>query len=378
MQVWAVRGIFFVQSMAFGAWLPRIPDYKVALAADTGDLGLALAGLPAGSMIGFAFAARFAEALGPRRACMMAGPLLALTFVPVGLADSLAWLFATLFVSGIAVALIEVGMSSKAGQMEQTSGRRMMSVCHGFWSIGSVVGALTGGILSQLGLSPLGQFATLYPVLAVAAFIVAALAPPDPAATRVDRSGGFALPAGPLVVLCILPVGIMATEGAVMDWSAVFVREVLAGGPIAAASAYAVFSTLMAASRLSADRLAERFGARNVIVAASASAAAGLALFALAPNLPLALAGAALMGAGVAPVFPLVVSAAAAAPGRSSEANVTAASFVAFVVFLATPPLVGGLAEVLGLRGAFLALVPTILLTAAVAFAARFANNTAS
>jgi MFS family permease len=121
----------------------------------------------------------------------------------------------------------------------------------------------------------------------------------------------------------------------------------------------------MAATRLAGDRLAERFGAASIVLVSCLAASLGAGLFAAAPNFPVALVGAALAGFGVASVYPLAVSAAAASPGKSSEANVAAVSFIAFSVFLAGPPIIGGLAELFDLRVALAILVPAALVSAA-------------
>ena len=362
----AIRFVFLIEAVIIGAWLPRIPDINSALLMDAGVLGIVLVGLPAGTLLGFLVAARFAEAVGLRRACMMAGPAFALAFITPGLAPSPYSLFAALFLCGFVVALIEVAMNTKASEIEKTAGRRIMSQCHGFWSIGSVIGALLGGLFAQAAIPSGTQFLILNPLFALAAFGAAWLMPPDPKRAQSEELARFfALPGKALVILCLMPVGIMALEGAMMDWSAVFVREVLAGEPAEAAAAYAVFATCMAVTRLAGDRLAERFGAATVVLVSCLSAALGAALFATAPNLAIAIVGAALAGFGVATVYPLAVSAAAVAPGKSSEANVAAVSFIAFSVFLAGPPIIGGLAELFDLRIALAILVPAALVSAA-------------
>lgn len=363
---WAIRFVFLTEAVTIGAWLPRIPDIKNILQMDAGLLGIALVGLPAGTLLGFAVAARFAETVGLRRACLIAGPAFAITFIAPGLATSTATLFAALAICGFTVALIEVAMNTKAGQIEKVSGRRIMSQCHGFWSIGTVVGALIGGLFAQAAVPASVQFAIVNPLFALAAFAAAWSMPADPKRVIETKAAGFfALPAKALIILCLMPVGIMALEGAMMDWSAVFVREVLNGEPAEAAAAYAVFATMMAVTRLAGDRLADRFGAVAIVLVSCLSAATGAGLFAVAPGLPLALLGSALAGFGVATVYPLAVSAAAAAPGKSPEANVAAVSFIAFSVFLAGPPIIGGLADLFGLRIALAILVPAGLISAA-------------
>lgn len=372
----AIRFVFMMEAVTIGAWLPRIPDFKIALAMDDGVLGIVLAALPAGTMVGFLAAARFAETVGLRMACMIAGPAFALSFILPGIASGPSSLFAALFVCGFIVALIEVAMNTEAGAIEKRAGRRIMSQCHGFWSIGTVVGAALGGLFAQAAISPAWQFVLLNPLFAIAALAAAWMLPPDPARQPTEGAARFfTLPGRALFVLCLMPVGIMALEGAMMDWSAVFVREVLLGEPFEAAAAYSVFAAMMAVTRLAGDRLAERFGPARVVLVSALSAALGAALFAAAPDLAVALAGAALAGFGVATVYPLSVSAAAAAPGKSAEANVAAVSFIAFSVFLVGPPVIGGLAELFGLRIALALLVPGALVAAALHGSVRVADR---
>jgi len=132
---------------------------------------------------------------------------------------------------------------------------------------------------------------------------------------------------------------------------------------------------LMAVTRLAGDRLAERFGAAAIVLVSSLSAALGATLFVSAPGFTVALVGAALAGFGVATVYPLAVSAAARAPGKSPEANVAAVSFIAFSVFLLAPPVIGGLADFFGLRIALAILVPAALASAALCHTVRIGTR---
>ncbi len=329
-------------------------------------LGLCLVGLPVGTLIGFAIAAPIIGALGLRRACMIAGPVFAVSFMLPGFSTSAVMLFGLLVVCGLTVSQIEVAMNTKAGQMEAAFRRRIMAQCHGFWSIGTVIGALIGGGIAELGLTMATQFLIAGPIFAVASWYAGYRLPGEAVSDRPASSGGFfVLPDRALVLLCLMPVGTMVLEGAMMDWSAVFVREVVLADPLAAATTYAVFSAMMAVARLLGDALATRFGAVKVVLVSCLTAAGGMAIFSLATVFELNLLGAALTGLGVATVYPLAVSAAASAPGRSREANVAAVSFIAFSAFLVGPPLIGGLAEAFDLRLALALLVVAALASAA-------------
>lgn len=352
--MWAIGVVFMTEAMVLGAWFPRIADVKRGLQLSDGVLGLCLVGLPVGTLLGFLIAPPLVRGLGPRRACAITGALFAISFLLPGLATSALTLFLALFFCGLAVAQIEVAMNTKAGHMEKASRRRIMSRCHGFWSIGSVIGALIGGGLAELGFNLMAQYMLLSPLFAFIAIAGAWHLPPDsPPAQQVERrSPLIVLPPLALVPLCLMPVGIMAVEGAVMDWSAVFVREYLIDDPMPAAIAYSLFAAAMAVTRFSGDWLAERFGPVRVVTVSCVFAIVGIGLFAFAPTIGQAYIGAALAGFGVATVYPLAVSAAAAAPGRSSEDNVAAISFIAFSAFLVSPPLIGAVAELTSLRWA--------------------------
>jgi len=155
----------------------------------------------------------------------------------------------------------------------------------------------------------------------------------------------------------------MMIEGMFIDWSAVFVREVLAGSAVAIAIVYAAFSCVMAITRLGGDWLATRFGDVPLVRASALCGIAGTVLFALAPSTTLAFAGAALAGAGVAVVFPLAVSAAARRTDRAPADNVAALNMISFSAFLFAPPLIGFLSEAFTLRIAILSLVPGAVLS---------------
>ena len=177
----------------------------------------------------------------------------------------------------------------------------------------------------------------------------------------------FTLPSRAILLLCIMPLGIMVVEGAFIDWSAVFMRSVLDASPLVIGVAYAFFSSVMAATRLGGDAIATRVGDLAVVRWSGLAASVGVALFALAPSVPVAFAGAALAGAGVAIVYPLAVTAAARRPGRSSADNVAALTMISFSAFLFAPPLIGFLSDAVGLRTALALLAPLAFTTALLA-----------
>lgn len=361
----AIFAVFFLESSVLGHWIPRIPDIKTRLGLDDAELGLALLCLPLGTLTGLALAGRVIERTGLRGACRIFLPAWAMLFLLPALADSFAALGAALVVVGLSVGMIETAMNTEAARQESASGRRLMSRCHGFWSLGSMVGALCGAFVAQHGVGLAAHFAVAMPIVAVLGFAAASALPVAPAGPAVPAGDSplFRLPARAIVPLCLMPLGLMMVEGAFIDWSAVFARRVLEASPLAIGVVYAAFSLVMAVTRLSGDALAERHGDVAVARASAIAATLGIAGFALAPNVPVAFVAAAVAGAGVAIVYPLAITAVAARPGRSPTDNVAAMNMISFSAFLLAPPLIGFLSQATSLRVALLALVPLALTT---------------
>lgn len=380
--MWAIFGVFFFESLAIGQWIPRIPDIKASLGLSDAELGLALLSMPLGTVIGLAVSGKIIELLGLRGSCRLFLPLWSLLFITPGLAQTMSQLMAALAVSGVAIGLIETAMNTEAARLETACKKRLMSRCHGFWSIGTMVGALSGGLIAQQGVSVAMHFIFVMPLIAIGGYYVASALP---VLSSLNESSGRAsssaplssneaaksrlitLPSKALLLLCIMPLGVMMVEGAFIDWSAVFMRDIMSASPLTIAITYSFFSVVMAAVRLSGDAISERYQESTIVRFSGIAAMIGIGMFALAPSTLWAFAAAALAGAGVAIVFPLAVTAAANRPGRSPAENVAALNMIAFSAFLIAPPLIGFLSELIDLRYALLALVPCALLTVVLA-----------
>jgi len=360
----AIFSVFFLEAVVLGNWIPRIPDIKANLTLSDAMLGLCLLAIPLGTVVGLLVAGRIMERTGYRKACQIFLPLWAILFVLPAFADSAMLLAMALLACGFAVGIIEVAMNTEADRIEAAMDTRLMSRCHGFWSLGSMVGALLGGAIAQFGFSVQAHFVIVMPVIAVVGYYMSSLLPKS--GLPETKSGDdklFRLPHPSVMLLCLMPIGVMVVEGAFIDWSAVFMRSILDAPPIVISVTYAFFSVVMAVVRLSGDSLAERYGDYRLLLVSGFAATLGIATFAMAPNVVIAFFGAALSGMGVAIVYPLAVSAVARRPGRSAADNVAAISMIAFTAFLIAPPLIGFLSELFGLRWALLLLAPIAFCT---------------
>ncbi|MEE9336344.1 MAG: MFS transporter [Granulosicoccaceae bacterium] len=364
---YAVFAVFFVESAVLGNWIPRIPELKAKLELSDTGLGLCLLAVPLGTILGLLVAGRILEVIGLRKGCQLFLPLWALFFMLPSQANTSVLFAASLVLCGATVGLVEVAMNTTADAIERFRGIRIMSRCHGFWSLGSMAGAIAGSALAQMAIDVKWHFGVMMPLLAILGYVAASKIEENEIAsadnTHADDASHFRLPSRAILLLCIMPLGIMSIEGAFIDWSAVFMDSILSASPWVIGLTYAFFSVVMASVRLSGDMLADRFGAYTIVRTSGLAAAAGIILFAMAPSVPVALLGAALSGLGVAVVYPMAVTAAARRPGRSSADNVAALTMISFCAFLVAPPIIGFISDCLGLRWALALLAPLALKT---------------
>ncbi len=341
---------FFGHAVVFGTWASRVPAVKHALGLSDAQLGLAFFGMAAGTLIGSRLGGALASRLGAWRVVQTGLPVLAVALVVAAAAGDLATLTAALVALGITAAVVDVAMNAEAVVVERARGRPLMSGFHGFWSVGLMVGAVGGIGAAALDLRPVVHFALAGAIVAAGSAPFLARLPHRSIPIRpAEAAGGWS---AKLVVLGLIAFCSFFAEGAAADWSAVYLRDRADAGAAIAAAAFASFSLAMAASRLAGDRLAARFGPVRLTRVASVTAGLGLALALLIPTSAAGLVGFALLGAGIAPIVPTVISAAGGARLGTPEAVVSRVFAVGYVGEIIGPATIGFTAGQIGLRAA--------------------------
>jgi MFS family permease len=354
---------FFLFALTTGALMARLPDIQTHLNVTEGQLGLTMIGMAIGSLISLTFGASVIEKLGVRTTAFFTvlGPALLFATIPwLGAAPAV---FAVLFVTGLLSGALEINLNVEIDRLEMHTGGRFMNRAHGFWSVGFFVTALAGAGIRQSGLSVeahLGLVAVI--IVLVGGFMISGIVPaPAPQRTIGENTHRIAFPHWGLLPLCLIGFSAFLVEGAGIDWSAIYMRDVFAVQPFIGGMGLTLFAFFMALMRLFADPVVARFGPRNVAMVLLSLASVGVLMVGYAPIPEVALAGFALMGIGCSAVYPLAVSAAAQRTDRPAAVNVAALGQVSFVVFFLAPPLLGFVAEYLGIRNSYLICLPLLL-----------------
>ena len=375
----ATVAAFVSHGLLFASWTAHIPLIKDRLGLTDGALGLALLGAPVGSVAAMVIVARILPRLGSKRMVQIsllgysvAGPL-------VGLAGSLAALFAALFAWGAFQGTLDVSMNTQAVTVERAASRPLMSGFHACWSIGAFAGAGIGALGVAAGLSLTPQLLLLaVPVLLIAGGLTTLMLP-DPAAIELASTGE---PAGrqekprqtmarisrPVLVLGAIAFASMLCEGASADWASVYLRGSIHVSAGEAGLGYTTFALMMVLVRLSGNRLLTLFPRRRLLPALAIVATAGFAAGLLGGSAASVLAGFGCLGIGLALVIPTVNSAAGRLPGLSPGAAIAMVSAWGWAGFVFGPPIIGELASATSLTAA-LGILP--VLTVCIAYGTR-------
>ena len=370
---WATRLQFAVLGVLIGTWGAHIPSLKAHHTLSEGSLSAVLLAAALGAVSSLFTAGRVIGRLGARRtaavAAALGGGLLGCLLEFQGLPALLlvAW------VLGACMSLYDVALNTEGAALERLGGRPFMSHLHGMFSVGGMLGAGAVAALLAAGATPRAQFWGLgLGVALVAVWAARGMLPEEGRATvgssQSAAQAHFVWPRGQLLVIGLLILAGMTAEGAMYDWCVLYLHQELAQPPAQAALGYAVFSASMAASRFAGDALRARHDERTLLRWGAGLAAGAMAVVLLSAHPVVAWVGFALVGAGLAPVAPILFSAATRVPGVSPAAAIASVTSVGYSGFMLGPPLIGALATASSLTWA---LGVVVLAAALLALGAR-------
>ncbi len=370
----AVTVAFIINGSVLGSFYARIADIKSQLQITNSALGVALLFVAIGVLIGLGFSGRQSAKRGSAPVVIASTYAIGLAVLIVGVTNSLITLCIALIVFGACLSTQDVAMNSHAIVLEHEADKRYMSTFHAMFSIGTLSGGIIGGVFSQNQISVFSQSLILAIVIVVTNFFVrnsflpASSDQHPPTKKKNIRR--------PKIFLVVGLLGLCAalSEGSAGDWGAVLARDTFDATPFISTLPYICFSAAMVIGRLMGDRLAAKFGPMKLIIGGGLIAGIGLASGLIVGGVGGVIFGWLAIGIGFSTVIPMLFSQAGEiAKSRPqldfapSEAVATV-SGIAYFGFLAGPPLLGFLGDLIGLRWAMM--IPAIL-AIAMALSAR-------
>jgi predicted MFS family arabinose efflux permease len=364
----ATGAFFGLLGVAVSTWAALVPFAKTELSLDEATLGSILLAFGCGTIVATVAAAPLTRRYGSRTLLIVAASALCFVLPLLAHAPSPSALAALLFWFGAFVGIIGVAANAQAIAVQTAMGRPVMSSFHAMFSLGGLAGAAGNSLLLRLGFSPL---ACAIDVAAVLVLVIATQAEglnPD-LPTVINRTSHVKRGLAPLPVLFVglMTLALYLSEGSIVDWGAVFFREVRGYSASTAALGYAAFSITMAAGRLGGDRIVERVGPVTVVRYGAILAAMGFLVMVFAPGPWLGLAGCALIGIGASNVVPTLISASARVSDYPTAAAVSTTVAMGTTGLIAGPALIGFVAQSTGLAIALAGLAVLLLVVGAAA-----------
>ncbi|MFI0773343.1 MFS transporter [Streptomyces sp. NPDC021212] len=383
----ATFALFFLPGLAMASWVTRTPDVRDLLGASTGRMGLVLFGLSVGSMVGILCSGPLVARWGARPVIAAGTLATAAGSAVIGLgaaagADAVAALGLGLI--GLGMGGGEVALNIEGAEVERLLGRSTLPAMHGFYSLGTVVGAVGGMTLTALSFPVLWHLAIVTAVVAAVLMPMIRYVPAgvgrrtgngrngSGSATHAQTSAGPAVWREPrLLLIGGIILALAMAEGTANDWLPLVMVDGHGFDPALGSAVYAVFAASMTVGRFAGGRFVDAYGRAAALCASAVIGAAGIALVILVDNQAVAAAAAVLWGVGASLGFPVALSAAGDS-GDNSAARVSLAATLGYVAFLVGPPSLGHLGEQFGLRNA---LFLVLILVVAASFATPAART---
>ncbi len=361
----AVFVSFFLYAFSLGTLFPRLGDLQNQMDIDKATLGFALIGLPLGVQITLLFADRIVRRFNFRLILMLGIPLLSISQCFAALSQGPFMFAGILILGGVSIAVIEVAVNLEADRVEAQSGHRIMNRSHAYWSFGFFGAGIAGAGFSQLGISPFVHFAlvTVFgSTLTILLFVKYNAAKPRRQSVVV-KNKSFVWPSKGIFLLVLFSLSAMLVEGASIDWSVIFMRDIFNTVPIVSGLALALAAIAQGFIRYFADQFVDKYGPERVSLYSLIAMVLGVGCVVFSFDPMIALLGFLLMGGGSAVIFPLAMSAAAQRTDKTPEENVASLAQFVFVIFLLAPPILGFVGEHAGLRWSFALCFPLLIIS---------------
>lgn len=332
-----------VSSLLLGIWVAALPAIKHRLGLTDGSLGLSLLLSPIGSLTGVVLSSWLFSRIQAGK-WLLAGPILqCLLYIAMVMVEHRVVFWLVLFTTGMVGFFNGVSINAVIDMIEKKYHKRIMSSCHGMYSLGGGVSAGLAAVFYSL------HMPAAYQIILVAACIIFVLLyiRRHLLSHKVYIHSGSSLSAPPLSIIGLAFICFVSFmgEGSIADWSAIYLKESLHSTMALASLGYGGFSVMMAIGRLNGDALIPKLGAKKIVIAGTLTAATGFLLAIAFSYKATAVAGFSLVGIGYACVVPILFSAAANVPGTSPAIGISSVASGGLIGFLFGPSVIGMVAE---------------------------------
>lgn len=350
--------LFFLCGLNFATWATRIPDYKIAFHLTDAELGRVLLGLPIGSLVSLPIAGLMLTKYKSKHICLLACFLYILVFPFIGITTTQLTLFISLFGLGMAGDILNIAMNTQVVTLENKLQKVVMSSFHAVFSVGLMVGAFLGGILVDLGWSPIQHFVfiAVLDIFSIPFFYPFLLKEDIQVEKKEKNSSIFSL-SSYLIILSIIAMCGMLCEGAMADWITLYFRENVSNNPFSDTIGFSAFAMAMVIGRFLGDHLTTKFGIKQMLIASGFILSIGMSITLFLDITFLKIIGCLITGLGISTIVPLVYSAAGSSTDIPPSVAIAGVSTIAYAGFLLGPVLIGYLSDYIGLTNALVLLI---------------------
>ncbi|MEQ9423066.1 MAG: MFS transporter [Cyclobacteriaceae bacterium] len=363
----AVSTLFFINGFLYANWASRLPELEQQLNISHAQLGSLLFTLALGAVSAMPFTGWFAMKFGSANVIKLMAVLICFSIVFLAVPDALIAVSLVFFMIGVSNGAMDVVMNEQAVLVERNWKKTIMSSFHAVWSIGMAVGAVAASLFSKAEI-PLQSHLMIVCSFALMIFLFATRYLIKERVKSDGQSSSFMLPTKAIIPLGLIAFCGMLSEGAMADWSAIYMNQVIGATEALSALVVGAFGVAMTIGRVFGDYLTEKLGKKKLMVMNAIVAILGFTLALGVATSLTTVVGFFMVGLGLATIVPIIYSTAGNTPGISPSLGIAMATTIGYSGFFVGPPVIGYLGDVFGLRrGLSFALVLLIIMLGIIA-----------
>lgn len=373
----ATAQLFLSLSLIFGTWVTYIPFISTKVGLSKGDLGIVLLFGAIGSIFSLPFSKKMVSRIGEGKLALISTSLYAISMLGNFLSNSFILLCICLFINGLTSAFMQIAINSIISTIEKKDNVSIMTSCHGFFSFGGLIAAGFGTMILIAINNPLIHISLMVSIVLIlqAIFAKSYLPYKNESSSEKNETSQQKKPFKSVTLwgLASVALCVMVSEGAIADWSGLFLRDVVLASPNIVGLGYAGFSIAMTLGRFIGDNLSSRFGAWQIIVWGFSLSILGFILVLLA-NTFSTLLGFVFIGFGFSSIVPEMYRLSSNVKGVSPSSGISFMAGAGYFGFLTGPVMLGAIAEKFGLKTSFMVLLALVSLGVIIATVIRRKN----